>query len=141
VSQVTESEPVEHGRTLDRLVALRTVIAACLLTAVLSCAAAIGLSAAIIQQGPAGPPGREGQAGAQGPAGPAGPAGVGERGPRGARGPIGPQGPAGELDEAAVMDIVSSYESDIADMATDDICQQFLLSDLPELNDVYYFGC
>jgi hypothetical protein len=54
---------------------------------------------------------------------------------------MGPQGPAGKVDEAAVMDVVSANESESEDIATDEIADQFLLSDLPELNDIYYYGC
>ena len=136
--KVKDDETLTQTRAMDRLVTLRTVIAAGLLRAVLTTALAVGASAMLLKQGPVGPRGPVGQAG---PAGPQGPTGVGVRGPRGTRGPAGPQGPAGELDESEVMNIVSNNDSDIEEMATRDICQQFLLSDLSELNDIYYYGC
>jgi hypothetical protein len=139
VPAVTETD--EHppaARALDRLVTLRTVLAACLVSALIAVGASVGASTLVLKHGPAGP------AGPRGETGPTGPAGSGVQGPRGRRGPAGPRGPEGpaaEIDESMVMDAVRSNESEIAAMATGDICRQFLLSDISELNDIYYYGC
>lgn len=57
---------------LSRPVSLRTLLAAVVLTALLSIGAGAAISAVLVQRGPAGPPGEEGPAGPRGPAGDAG---------------------------------------------------------------------
>jgi hypothetical protein len=85
----------------------------------------------------------------------------GPRGPRGLVGPPGPPGPVGPDAESAIADVSSSVDdlssrvddlesqsytddldsrvSDVED-AISSMCQQFLLSDLAPLNDIYYYG-
>jgi len=132
---------------LARPVTLRALIAACVVTAIASCALALLIAAVVIERGPAGPTGERGMAGVRGPVGPAG---VGERGARGERGPrgrTGPAGPAGQADEESVFEAIES-DPERARQAVNDggpstseLCDAFLQSDASALNDIYYYGC
>jgi hypothetical protein len=132
------NEPRAVG-ALDRLVTLRTVLLASLIAAVVAAGAAVGVSILVVKQGP---PGRVGQVGPAGESirGPAGPPST-VPGPRGPRGSQGRTGPAGEVDDEAVLEVLRSNQSEVADLATEDLCSQLQLSDNPDLNDVGLLGC
>ncbi|WP_028061174.1 hypothetical protein [Candidatus Solirubrobacter pratensis] len=131
---------------LQRPVTLRGLIAACALTAVVSCAVAMLIAAAVIGRGPAGPAGARAEAGARGPEGPVGVGAPGPRGDRGPRGRTGPTGPSGQADEESVFTAIEGDPDRLRQVANDggpttsDLCSQFLQSDAGTLNDIYYYG-
>jgi hypothetical protein len=103
-TQTFNVDTAATGGRFRQPVTLRALVAACAVTAVVSCALALLIAGAVIKQGPAGQKGDRGTAGPAGAAGPQGVAGArGVRGLRGPRGPAGYRGPAGEIDADAVF--------------------------------------
>lgn len=148
-TQTFDIDTPARGGRLRQPVTLRALLGACAVTALTSCALALLIAVAVIEQGPPGPPGDRGSAGPAGAQGPQGVAGTrGVRGQRGPRGPVGPRGPAGEVDADAVFAALEddSYRASLAvndgGPTTSALCDEFFYErDWDPLRSIWYAAC
>src|SRR3712207_2802961 len=125
---------------MGKPVTLRTLFAACCLTALVAVGGSALVAAFVVERGPEGPAGRVGPEGGQGPAGPSGEAGP--RGPRGRRGAAGPTGPAGEADEESVWTAIEGDPDRLAQVATEKLCSAInTWGESEEASDFAMMGC